>query len=165
MATSVIVVAGVVTALSALSAAYLYIQLRRMRRADFIRDYALPPGLLDKLQAKRGFRRKESALVAEGLRQFFLAYLNSGKRYVAMPSQVADDLWTGARQIEDTHPFSFMGEAEEVADGVAFVPNMPTEDIELTWKLQKRFYDVRYEPRALVWMTVPTTSRSKRSAK
>ena len=93
MATSVIVVAGVVTALSALSAAYLYIQLRRMRRADFIRDYAWPPGLLDKLQAKSGFSRKESALVAEGLRQFFLAYLNSGKRYVAMPSQVADDLW------------------------------------------------------------------------
>ncbi|MCB1536927.1 MAG: hypothetical protein KDJ44_20010 [Rhodoblastus sp.] len=93
MATSVIVIAGLVTAASALSAAYLYIQLRRMRRADFIRDYAWPPGLLDKLQAKRGFRRKESALVAEGLRQFFLAYLNSGKRYVAMPSQVADDLW------------------------------------------------------------------------
>ena len=28
-----------------------------------------------------------------GLRQFFLAYLMSGKRYVSMPSQVADDLW------------------------------------------------------------------------
>ena len=27
------------------------------------------------------------------LRQFFLAYLNSGRAYVAMPSQVADDLW------------------------------------------------------------------------
>jgi biofilm PGA synthesis N-glycosyltransferase PgaC len=38
-----------------------------------------------------------------------------------------------------------------------FSPDMPTEDIELTWKLQKRFWDVRYEPRALVWMTVPAT--------
>lgn len=38
-----------------------------------------------------------------------------------------------------------------------FSPNMPTEDIELTWKLQKRFYDVRYEARAIVWMTVPTS--------
>ena len=37
--------------------------------------------------------------------------------------KVADDLWTGARGIEDTHPFSFMGDAEEVADGVAFVPS------------------------------------------
>jgi biofilm PGA synthesis N-glycosyltransferase PgaC len=38
-----------------------------------------------------------------------------------------------------------------------FSPEMPTEDIELTWKLQRRFWDVRYEPRALVWMTVPST--------
>lgn len=44
-----------------------------------------------------------------------------------------------------------------VLDVGGFSPNMPTEDIELTWKLQKRFYDVRYEPRALVWMTVPTS--------
>jgi alkyl sulfatase BDS1-like metallo-beta-lactamase superfamily hydrolase len=36
---------------------------------------------------------------------------------------VADDLWTGVRSIEDTHPFSLLGEAEEVADGVAFVPS------------------------------------------
>ncbi len=38
-----------------------------------------------------------------------------------------------------------------------FSPEMPTEDIELTWKLQKHFWDIRYEPRALVWMTVPST--------
>lgn len=41
-----------------------------------------------------------------------------------------------------------------------FSPDMPTEDIELTWKLQKRFWDVRYEPKALVWMTVPSTYRA-----
>jgi len=44
-----------------------------------------------------------------------------------------------------------------VLDVGGFSPNMPTEDIELTWKLQKRFYDVRYEARAIVWMTVPTS--------
>ena len=94
MANKYIFLATAVAAGCAVSAAYFYFQLRRLRRADFIRDYAWPPGLLDKLQARhKGFRRKESALVAEGLRQFFLAYLNSGKRYVAMPSQVADDLW------------------------------------------------------------------------
>jgi len=38
-----------------------------------------------------------------------------------------------------------------------FSPEMPTEDIELTWKLQRRFWDIRYEPHALVWMTVPST--------
>ncbi len=40
-----------------------------------------------------------------------------------------------------------------------FSPDMPTEDIDLTWKLQKRFYDVRYEPRAVCWMTVPASLR------
>ncbi len=34
---------------------------------------------------------------------------------------------------------------------------MATEDIELTWKLQRAFYDVRYEPRAVVSMQVPET--------
>lgn len=67
---------------------------RRLQRAEYIRTYEWPPGLLDKLAGHhRGFTRKESALVAQGLRQFFLAYLNSGRAYVAMPSQVADDLW------------------------------------------------------------------------
>ena len=67
---------------------------RRLKRAEYIRTYAWPPGLLDKLAGHhKSFTRKETALVAQGLRQFFLAYLNSGQRYVAMPSQVADDLW------------------------------------------------------------------------
>ena len=38
-----------------------------------------------------------------------------------------------------------------------FDPEMATEDIALTWKLQRRFYDVRYEPRATVAMQVPET--------
>ncbi len=46
-----------------------------------------------------------------------------------------------------------------VLDVGGFSPEMPTEDIELTWKLQKRFYDVRYEPRAICWMTVPASWR------
>jgi hypothetical protein len=36
---------------------------------------------------------KDCQLVAHGLRQFFLAHLRSGRRYVSMPSQVVDDLW------------------------------------------------------------------------
>ena len=46
-----------------------------------------------------------------------------------------------------------------VYDAGMFSPDMATEDIDLTWKLQMRYYDVRYEPRALVWMRVPTTVR------
>lgn len=37
-----------------------------------------------------------------------------------------------------------------------FDPTMVTEDIDISWRLQKRFYDIRYEPRALVDMTVPS---------
>jgi biofilm PGA synthesis N-glycosyltransferase PgaC len=46
-----------------------------------------------------------------------------------------------------------------ILDVGGFSPNMPTEDIELTWKLQKRFWDVRYEANAVVWMRVPGSLR------
>lgn len=35
--------------------------------------------------------------------------------------------------------------------------DMITEDIAVSWKLQKKFWDVRYEPRAICWMLVPET--------
>ena len=38
-----------------------------------------------------------------------------------------------------------------------FSPDMATEDIDLTWKLQRAFWDVRYEASAVVWMQVPPT--------
>jgi poly-beta-1,6-N-acetyl-D-glucosamine synthase len=38
-----------------------------------------------------------------------------------------------------------------------YSPEMATEDIDMTWNLQRAHYDVRYEPRALVWMQVPHT--------
>jgi len=41
-----------------------------------------------------------------------------------------------------------------------YSPEMATEDIDMTWKLQRAAYDVRYEPRALVWMKVPRNIRS-----
>lgn len=34
-----------------------------------------------------------------------------------------------------------------------------TEDIDITWKLQEKFWDVRYEPRALCWILAPETLR------
>lgn len=74
--------------------AYLYGKWRTLQRAEFIRTYRWPQGLLNRLERHHpGFQRKDSALVSRGLRQFFLAHLMSGKRYVSMPSQVADDLW------------------------------------------------------------------------
>lgn len=35
--------------------------------------------------------------------------------------------------------------------------DMITDDIAVSWKLQKNFWDIRYEPRALCWMLVPET--------
>jgi hypothetical protein len=67
---------------------------QRLRRAEFIRTYRWPRGLLNKLGEKHpGIGRKDAALVSRGLRQFFIAHLMSGKKYVSMPSQIADDLW------------------------------------------------------------------------
>jgi biofilm PGA synthesis N-glycosyltransferase PgaC len=37
--------------------------------------------------------------------------------------------------------------------------DMVTEDIDITWKLEKKFWDVRYEPRAICWIFVPETLR------
>lgn len=63
-------------------------------RAAFVRRYTLPKGIFDKLRARHpGLTTKDCQLVAHALRQFFLAYIQGGFRPVAMPSQVADDLW------------------------------------------------------------------------
>ncbi len=75
-------------------AVYMFRAWLKLRRAEFIRTFRWPRGLLERLEKHHpGLERKDSALVSRGLRQFFVAYLMSGKRYVSMPSQVADDLW------------------------------------------------------------------------
>ena len=85
------VVLSVVLAGGLLVAAH---RLREARRADFIRGYAFPKGLIERLQKRRtGLAAKDGQLVARALRQFFLAYLKRRRQYVAMPSQVADELW------------------------------------------------------------------------
>ena len=72
----------------------LALKLREARRAEFIRHYAFPKGLIEKLQARRpGLSAKNGQLVARALRQFFLAHLVSGRRFVSMPSQATDELW------------------------------------------------------------------------
>jgi len=64
------------------------------KQIEFIQSYNFPRGLYEKLKEKYPeFGPKEFQLVARALRQFFLAHLKSGKKYVSMPSQVTDDLW------------------------------------------------------------------------
>ena len=84
----------IVATLLLLAATVFWRRYRRLQRERFIRDYPLPQGLYSKLRKRRPeLELRDCSLVARGLRQFFLAYLNSGCRYVALPSQAADDLW------------------------------------------------------------------------
>jgi len=63
-------------------------------RAEFIRNYAFPPGLFNKLRTKQPhLSLKDCQLVSHALRHFFIAYLKSKCKFISMPSQVADDLW------------------------------------------------------------------------
>jgi hypothetical protein len=66
----------------------------RAQREAHIRTFFLPKGLYEKLQKKHPqLSLKDCELVGRGLRQYFLAYLGGGMKYVSMPSQVVDDLW------------------------------------------------------------------------
>jgi hypothetical protein len=85
---------AIVACVLATLAAKFWASLRDFKRAEYIQNFQWPAGLLQKLEAQHAhFSRKESALVGNGLRQFFMAYLKCGQQHVAMPSQVADDLW------------------------------------------------------------------------
>jgi biofilm PGA synthesis N-glycosyltransferase PgaC len=44
---------------------------------------------------------------------------------------------------------------EALQDVGYYSPEMATEDIDVTWRLQIRHWDVRYESRAVMWMRVP----------
>lgn len=86
----VIMIAGATTIVSVA----MWVAWRNATRANFVRDYRFPPGLLRALgkqypQLKGG----DLQLVGRGLRQFFLAWLHGGMRPVSMPSRVVDDLW------------------------------------------------------------------------
>ncbi|BEP60690.1 hypothetical protein GmRootV213_12440 [Variovorax sp. V213] len=63
-------------------------------RRQFIREARMPPFLIGKLRAAHpGLSRRDAELVLRGLRQFFMAHLRSGRKFVAMPSKVVDTAW------------------------------------------------------------------------
>ncbi|MFZ6741813.1 glycine-rich domain-containing protein [Undibacterium sp. JH2W] len=85
---------GVVVLVLAVSLLMVWMRWRRAARADYIRTYMFPPGLLERLHKQRpDLHLKDQQLVARALRQFFLVYLKSGYKHISMPSQVVDDLW------------------------------------------------------------------------
>ena len=61
---------------------------------SYIRSFEFPRGLFEQLKKTHpALTLKDCQLVAAALRQFFLASLKTPDVQLAMPSQVADDLW------------------------------------------------------------------------
>ena len=134
--------AAVVLASLAL-AGVLWVRNLALRREAFIRNASLPNGLFHKLQARHPhLSLKDCQLVAHGLRQFFLAHLKSGRRFVAMPSQVVDDLWhefilhTRSYDAFCRHAFGgFLHHTPAVT--LAGVPSQQNEGLRRCWRLMK----------------------------
>ncbi len=69
---------------------------KKAKRRAFIEAYPWPPGLINHFVGEHPtLNSRDITKVERGLRQFFLAYLNGGRRYVSMPSVAADELWHG----------------------------------------------------------------------
>jgi hypothetical protein len=63
-------------------------------RRQFIREADLPQFLAPKLrQSYPQLSPRDAELVLRGLRQFFMAHLRSGRKFVAMPSKLVDAAW------------------------------------------------------------------------
>jgi len=90
MTPTVIVICGLAAGLATL----LGLRRLRARREAYLRAYTFPASLFEKLRERHpALTPEQYLLVEQGLRQFFLAHHKSGREFVSMPSQIADDLW------------------------------------------------------------------------
>ncbi len=63
-------------------------------RRQYVREAEFPRFLVARIQAAHpGLAERDVELVLRGLRQFFMAHLRSGRKFVAMPSRVVDTAW------------------------------------------------------------------------
>jgi len=84
----------VVTLVALAAIAVLSVRVVHAHRESYIRTYMFPAGLIGALAKHRPeLPLKDRQLVAHALRQFFLVYLKGGRRPIAMPSQVVDEMW------------------------------------------------------------------------
>ena len=73
---------------------FVFLFFRSKSRESYIRDFQFPRGLNRRLSHHHPHLTQEQIQhVVDGLRQFFRIYLRSGRKNIAMPSQVVDDLW------------------------------------------------------------------------
>lgn len=79
---------------AAVAGGVVYFRLRRVQRAQFIREYAFPERITRKLQETYPHLQTEQILDAQNaLRDYFQVCRIAGRRQVAMPSQAVDVLW------------------------------------------------------------------------
>jgi hypothetical protein len=84
----------VTTALLLIVLTFLWKKWIQAVRAEFIRTFRYPKGIFEGLKRKYPhLEAKDCQLVSRALRQYFLAHLKSGRKYVSMPSQAADEVW------------------------------------------------------------------------
>ncbi len=73
---------------------FFFLFFRVRNRESYIRNYKFPQGLNRRLSKHHHHLTPEQfKLVVDGLRQFFVIYLKSGRKSISMPSQAVDDLW------------------------------------------------------------------------
>jgi hypothetical protein len=102
--------AAVVVVLALFAA--MAVRLPRAQREACGRTYMFPPGLFAAFAKRRpGLTIEDRQLVAHALRQFFLASLKGGRRFVSMPSQAAGGLW---------HEFNLYTKHSDAFRGKAF---------------------------------------------
>jgi len=63
------------------------------RRCRQLHEHTLDRNIQQLTTSRGQLPLKDQKLVARGLRQLFLAHLNSGYQFISMPSKIADDLW------------------------------------------------------------------------
>ena len=73
---------------------YFFIKIRRASRMRYIERYHFHEALITKLSAKHPhLSEPQIELVFQALRQYFHMCNHAGRKMVAMPSQVVDDVW------------------------------------------------------------------------
>jgi hypothetical protein len=85
---------GIVLAVGAIWLVVKFLIARRTKREKHIQNAPLPPSLsASLLKTYPHLSELDAQSVGQGLRDFFLASLQSKKKFLAMPSQAVDVLW------------------------------------------------------------------------
>jgi hypothetical protein len=78
----------------AVPAGFYFLRSRQAARRAYIHGYTFPKGLGERFLKRRPeLTAEQTALVFDGLRQYFEICQEAGRRMAAMPSQAVDDLW------------------------------------------------------------------------